>query len=119
MADALFQAFEMPQAERELRQLELHRYVTKHTSSFWAESFMADFNAAIERSESIAKLQRLSIPDATDAYADSKRRLIVCDYDGTLAPLQSLSTIAAPKLYLKSILGAISEDPKNTLVLVR
>lgn len=118
MASALHQALTMSCTERELRHLKLFRYITTHSASFWARSFLADFRLACKRSESITKLLKLPSQRTVQDYTNSKHRVIICDYDGTLSSWQTLPLMAAPNGYLKNMLNILSSDPKNTVVIV-
>ena len=120
MAQALFQALSLPLIEREVRQMKLYRYVQTHTASFWAKSFLKELKYATARSQAITKLtSKLPMSDIVQAYGQSRNRLIICDYDGTLTPWQSLPMMAGPKLYLRKIIAALVADPKNTVMIVR
>ena len=44
LAAAIHQALTLDPALRELRQDKLHRYVSTHTSTFWARSFVGDMS---------------------------------------------------------------------------
>ena len=119
MASALHQALTMSPPERELRHLKLYRYVTTHTASFWAKSFLADLQYACKRSEKVTKLLKLPTQQVVADYTNSRHRVIICDYDGTLATWQTLPTMAAPNAYLRNVLSILASDESNTLVIVR
>ena len=118
MAEILHQALTMSLTEREIRQLKLYRYVTTHSASFWAKSFLGDLQYACKRSAEITKLAKLPTRETLNVYQEARNRVIICDYDGTLTPFQALATTAAPKKHLKNILKTLASDPKNTVVVV-
>ncbi|GMF37820.1 unnamed protein product [Phytophthora fragariaefolia] len=127
MANALEYALELPLLEREYRQTNLHRYVKTHTASFWGRSFLTDLEDAVSRPRAVVKkLVRLPTIEVLGAYARSRHRLLVLDYEGTLFdqptsagnPSQQRSNVAPPKPFVKRLVETLANDPKNTVVLV-
>ncbi|KAH7484601.1 Alpha,alpha-trehalose-phosphate synthase [UDP-forming] A [Phytophthora ramorum] len=126
MANALGYALELPLMEREYRQTNLYRYVKTHTASFWGRSFLTDLEDAVSRPRAVVKkLVRLPSIEVLGAYARSRHRLLVLDYEGTLfddptsagGPSQQRG-VAPPKPFVKRLVEALANDPKNTVVLV-
>ena len=42
MAESLYDAFQMPRAERESRWRRMNKVVTEHTASWWSDAFTED-----------------------------------------------------------------------------
>lgn len=127
MANALGYALALPLMEREYRQTNLYRYVKTHTASFWGRSFLTDLEDAVSRPRAVVKkLVRLPTIEVLGAYARSRHRLLVLDYEGTLlddpassaGPSQQRGGIAPPKPFIKRLIETLANDPKNTVVLV-
>ncbi|KAG1713046.1 hypothetical protein DVH05_000776 [Phytophthora capsici] len=126
MANALGYAMDLPLMEREYRQTNLYRYVKTHTASFWGRSFLADLEDAVSQPRAVVKkLVRLPTVEVLGAYARSNHRLLVLDYEGTLfddltntGPSQQRGNVAPPKPFVKRLIEALANDPKNTVVLV-
>ncbi|OWZ04613.1 Alpha,alpha-trehalose-phosphate synthase [Phytophthora megakarya] len=128
MANALGYALELPLMEREYRQTNLHRYVKTHTASFWGRSFLTDLEDAVSQPRAVVKkLVRLPTIEVLGAYARSRHRLLVLDYEGTLfddpttataGPSQQRGNVAPPKPFVKRLVEALANDPKNVVVLV-
>ncbi|CAM9876496.1 unnamed protein product [Ascophyllum nodosum] len=123
LANAIHQSLTLSRVERELRQHKLYRYVTVHTATFWAKSFMHEFREVCNgQRESTRKLPTLPIKEASrlvlEAYEKATNRLIISDYDGTLTTLQSLPQLAAPPPVVKSFLDSLCQDPKNRLFII-
>ncbi|KAE9000953.1 Alpha,alpha-trehalose-phosphate synthase [UDP-forming] A [Phytophthora fragariae] len=127
MANALGYALELPLMEREYRQTNLYRYVKTHTASFWGRSFLTDLEDAVSRPRAVVKkLVRLPTIEVLGAYARSRHRLLVLDYEGTLfddptsagGASQQRSNVAPPKPFVKRLVETLANDPKNTVVLV-
>ena len=53
-----------------------------------------------------------------DAYKGAKKRLLLLDYDGVLAPIMPLPEQAAPTGELYGLLEKLTADPRNTCVIV-
>lgn len=51
-------------------------------------------------------------------YAESSRRLLYLDYDGTLAPFKSDPLHASPTLIVKNLLLALARDTDNKVVVI-
>lgn len=119
IATALEYALTLPLMEREYRQTNLYRYVKTHTASFWGKSFLSDLEYTVSRPSSSRKLVKLPAMDVINAYARSKRRMIVLDYEGTLLDeAHQRVTIAPPKPFIKRIIESLAADRKNTVLLV-
>jgi trehalose 6-phosphate synthase/phosphatase len=54
----------------------------------------------------------------TQAYYSSRTRLILLDYDGTLVPSELDSELTRADSKVTSLLHAMTEDPKNNVVLI-
>ena len=52
------------------------------------------------------------------AYQKAKRRLLLLDYDGTLAPIMPLPELAAPTPALRELLRKIASQPNTTCVII-
>ncbi len=119
LADALHQALNMSQVERELRQFKLYRYVMVHTASFWCKSFLQEFREVCSRDVPGTKqLPYLPTNEVIAAYRSAKNRLIISDYDGTLVQLQSLPQLAGPPPVVTNIINGLCQDPKNQIFIV-
>ncbi len=53
-----------------------------------------------------------------DDYLRAKRRLLLLDYDGVLAPIKTLPEQAAPDRATLQLLGKLTADPKNLCVVI-
>lgn len=56
-----------------------------------------------------------SLPDIYDGAA---RRLLLLDYDGTLREFEPTPELATPTPEIKTLLGRLAADPKNTVVII-
>src|SRR5260370_16711909 len=51
-------------------------------------------------------------------YDSSQHRMLFLDYDGTLSPFKARPETAVPEKTLLTVLNALSEDPRNNLVII-
>jgi len=101
----------------------------------WADSFLADLDKAGEKADKLTYLNmglglgfrvmefghnfKKLDPDAVvKSYRESKRRLLVFDYEGTLTPLGSLAGLSVPSAATLAILTKLCNNPKNTVFIV-
>lgn len=115
---AIQQALTLSRAEREIRQHKLSRYVAVNTAAFWAKSFVQELRTVCSNKPNLSKLPKLPFDAVKAAYEQAQNRLIVADYDGTLTQLQSVPQLATPSPYIINLLGSLSKDPRNTVVIV-
>lgn len=103
--DNVVQKREACSAEIRLKHEADYRYVNEHSSITWAESFLRDLGEASESVQEVVRLglsraggfRRLEFEGFTmlntrvvvKAYRESKQRLFLFDYDGTLTQINS------------------------------
>ncbi|KAI6777881.1 uncharacterized protein J7T54_004153 [Emericellopsis cladophorae] len=117
-AEAIRQALEMSPEEKKRRWELLHGAVSQHTGSHWFTDFLAhletSYNGQHKRDQT--SVPRLSIPNVVGKYQQSRRRLFVLDYEGTLVSWGPLSQIipVSPQRTL-DILNDLLLDERNTV----
>jgi len=120
IADAIKRAIEMPINEQIERNRIMQKRLKKYNVTRWAEDF-------IEKLEEVKNQQRslevkLFTPDIkinfANDYKNSKNRLFLLDYDGTLVPFSNIPQKASPDSEIISILKNLSSDPKNEIVII-
>ncbi len=120
LAEALFQAINMPLEEQVERNTVLQKRLKKYNEERWAKDF-------INGLEGIKKLQetnythKVSIKvtnELIEAYQKASRRMIFLDYDGTLTGFHKDPQKAVPNEELYLILNDLLEDEKNTMVII-
>ena len=115
VADALHNALAMKVTERRLRHHALGRYVNTYTASLWGRRLVRELRLARERTAAHATLLPLDVAQLRSFYERSRRRLLVLEYDGALAPHASLPRLAQPSPTLVSALRALCADSRNTV----
>jgi trehalose-6-phosphatase len=105
----------MKVTERRLRHHALGRYVNTYTASLWGRRLVRELRLARERTAAHATLLPLDVAQLRSFYERSRRRLLVLEYDGALAPHASLPRLAQPSPTLVSALRALCSDTRNTV----
>lgn len=120
VALTVHQALGMCRTERELRQQKLYRYVSTNTAKAWGLQFLnALSNAANKNRGDTRQLPKLDQKAIMESYRNSENRVIILDYDRSLCPQHSsLLPLAAVGPNFKSLLDALSADPRNTVFIV-
>lgn len=60
----------------------------------------------------------MDIQEIPHAYRAARRRLLLLDYDGTLAPIVALPEQAAPSKHVTKLLASFTSDPATTCVVI-
>lgn len=117
-ADAIHKALDMSQDEKKSKWHDLYGSVMHHTGSRWLKSFIGQLDRVWEEqsSQDSASIPRLSYNDLKQKYDDSKRRLFILNYEGTLASWGTPSSIIqlTPRRAL-GVLNDLIDDPCNTV----
>ncbi len=120
IADALFQAINMPIEEQQERNSHLQRRLQRYNVEKWANSFMNSLNAQKDRdAENISKqLTEHRLVSILSDYYKAKKRILFLDYDGTLADFHADPQKAGPDKELYHLLDDISAQKNTELYLV-
>jgi len=137
--DNVVQRRESRAAEIRLRHEADRKYVTHHSSSTWAESFLGDLNESSEAVQQVVRLglgvglgvRRLEFEDFTmlnsrnvvRAFREAKNKLFLFDYDGTLTQIASQSSRMAhawarPSDETMMNLEALSKQDNCTVIIL-
>ena len=117
--DAICQALEMPQEEQEKRLAKMQAVISRQTVNKWAGDFMSEWHQTVYKNQ---ELQNKELTPKTrdyikEAYAASRKRLILLDYDGTLVGFKDKPEDACPTPELIEILERLANDPCNYVVI--
>ncbi|KAL1357174.1 hypothetical protein HN51_009145 [Arachis hypogaea] len=133
VADALYSAVTMSNAEKILRHEKHYRYVSSHDVAYWAKSFEQDLVMSCKDHRSknhwglgfglnyrvlslSPNFRKLSDGHIVSAYKRTSHRAIFLDYDGTVVPQSSIDKSPSPQVI--SVLNDLCSDPKNTVFIV-
>lgn len=137
--DNVIQKREKRAAEIRLKHEADRKYVSQHSSAKWANSFLHDLGEASENAQEVVRLglsraggfgrlefdafTMLNARDVIKAFRESKKRLLLFDYDGTLTQIDSSNshmahTWARPSEELRRHLEHLSKDESCTVVIL-
>ncbi|KAJ5120580.1 Trehalose-phosphatase [Penicillium bovifimosum] len=95
---------------------ELHRAVLKNSTANWVKSFNETLSRVWneQSSREIMAVPRLSVSRLTERYRQSKQRLMIVDYEGTLASWGSPRSIilTTPQRAITTLTD-LTDDPNN------
>ncbi len=120
VADALRRALEMPEAEQVRRNRLMRSRLEQYDVRRWASHFLQrlDEAVALSRSLGVRLLTKADREMIMAAYARSRRRLLLLDYDGTLAPFAPEPSLAVPSRQALSLLKRLCASPSNHVALI-
>ncbi len=120
VADALLRALEMPEGEQVRRNRLMRSRLEQYDVRRWATHFLErlDESVALSRSLAVRLLAKADRESIVAAYAKAKRRLLLLDYDGTLAPFAPDPALARPSSRALEALKRLSAAPSNRVVLI-
>lgn len=120
MVEALLEALQMPVNEQRARIRPMQTRLRRYNTARWASDFLMRLEATAELYLSF-KQEHLVGPlrqELLSCYRQSKRRLILLDYDGTLVPFARKPGQARPDPGLVGELQQLRSDPRNTVVVI-
>ncbi len=120
IADALYQAINMPKDEQQERNTHLQKRLARYNVEQWANDFMSSLQAQNDRdAANVSKRfteHRLS--SVLDDFKKAKKRLLFLDYDGTLAGFHVDPQKAGPDKEMYQLLDALNTLDNTDLYLV-
>ncbi|KAF6004263.1 Trehalose-6-P synthase/phosphatase complex synthase subunit [Cyanidiococcus yangmingshanensis] len=119
LAAAMHEALTMSDREREVKHWKLYRYVTTHTASYWAASFISELRQLRDTPGLQPSTQQLlPLPEFVQRFRRSTRRLLILGYEGAIQEPQSVPELAAPSQTLWRLLMKLSSEPDNRIYLL-
>ncbi len=120
VAEAIVAALEMPAEEQKKRNHVMQERLKRYNVKMWADDFMKSLMKVKEHERVLLsrKLTASTRKKIVDAYADSEKRLILLDYDGTLRSFEKRPEDAIPDKEILRLLISLSEDEKNHLLII-
>lgn len=117
VAGAIERAMFMSEEEQQLRMRELRNVVEAGPVQSWAASFLRDLEAVQPASPAHATAAT-ELDSALQQLIAAKHRTFLLDYDGTLAPIAELPSLAAPNQQLLQLLRRLVDAPGNAVHIV-
>lgn len=120
VADALRRALEMPEAEQVRRNRLMRNRLEQYDVRHWADHFLERLqeSVALSRSLAVRLLTKVDRESLVAAYGKARRRLLLLDYDGTLAPFTADPSQARPSSRAMDTLKGLCASPANMVVLI-
>jgi len=120
LVEALKEALTMPEKEQVRRMEIMQKSLQRYNIHQWVKLFMDRLSFIKKQQEG---LQTRPLTDAIrkdiiQDYKKTSQRILFLDYDGTLMGFHANPTDAKPDKELKSLLQALSTDPKNRVVII-
>ncbi len=117
--NAIIQAIEMPEGEQLERIQQMQEVISRQTVSKWADDFFKELTFIKQQTSDLQdkQISHIDSEKIITQYKDAKKRLIILDYDGTLAPFRKKPQDAAPSDELIKLLRELASDDKNTVVI--
>ena len=102
--NALLQALEIPEKEQRRRMNAMQEYLSKHTVNKWVADFLSELQSVKKQNEALIKktIKEDTLVQIRRRYHESNRRLLILDYDGTLAGFKNNPDKAMPT---KEVMG--------------
>jgi trehalose 6-phosphate synthase/phosphatase len=120
VVNALQTALMMPVTEQRKRLSYMQQRIADYDVHKWINEFFEQLmNIKKEQLMQKAKiLEERTIEKIINEFHGSRRRCILLDYDGTLAPFQKLPSLAVPGDELLHLLEELSKDEANEIVVI-
>jgi len=115
---SILQALEMPEEEQFIKLHLMQKDISRQTVDKWATDFVHEVHKirALNEKLSRKRIEGSILKQIQQSYKDSRKRLLILDYDGTLCAFCSNPEDAVPTQELMDILKRLSADKKNKLV---
>ncbi len=117
VADAIERAMFMPADEQQLRMRELREAVLAQPVQAWAADFLRDLEAIEPASRASASVAS-DLESAIQQLLQAKHRTLLLDYDGTLAPITELPSLAVPSPQLLDLLRRLADGARTVVHVV-
>ncbi|KAJ7635051.1 trehalose 6-phosphate phosphatase [Roridomyces roridus] len=118
VAAAMNQGLLMTEGEKLNRHEALYKVVTTHTSHTWAAVLVKILLSQLGGKDTARSTPYIPKDVLESRYHVAKKRMFFFDYDGTLAPIVKVPSMAIPTPETLEALQKLSEDPKNVVYII-
>jgi len=120
IVDAIKTALEMPEAEQVRRNQAMQTRLERYDVIRWGQDFTNKLHSIKEEQKKFSAklLDAATREKIIKDYDSSQHRMLFLDYDGTLSPFKARPETAVPEKTLLTVLNALSEDPRNNLIII-
>jgi len=120
ISNAINQALTMPIKEQEERMVMMQKRLKEYDVVKWMSDFL-DQLLSVKKEQQKLRMKLLdenAVQKIIQAYKVAKKRLMLLDYDGTLAPFTRIPSEAKPSKVLMEQLEIMANDPINEVVVI-
>lgn len=114
VADTIKQALDMPPQEQADRLLPMRNHLQNHNVFRWSHDFLTAFDNYM--TDQSAFETDLPVPSFMAAFTEAQSRLLLFDFDGTLAPIVEDPANAQPSDGLKKALMHLAESSDVAII---
>ncbi|MCI1935909.1 MAG: bifunctional alpha,alpha-trehalose-phosphate synthase (UDP-forming)/trehalose-phosphatase [Bifidobacteriaceae bacterium] len=118
LCDALHEALEISPEESRRRNIAMQTRLKFRTAGEWCAEFLDGLDQVTRPALADKRLRMLRRNEIRTEWDSAKRKLVLCDYDGTLTPLVRTPDRARPTPTLHTLLRRLGSEPGVDLVLV-
>lgn len=120
ISQAIVQALSMSVEEQMTRNEIMQKRLQDYDVIRWAEDFLTQLGNRKLKQEKlkVKEIGHQIEEQILNQYSSAKNRLLLFDYDGTLAPIARLPKLALPEQELITLLDSLAKDKKNELVII-
>jgi trehalose 6-phosphate synthase/phosphatase len=120
VCNAINEALTMPLLEQRSRLSYMQRRIAEYDVQKWINDFMDQLVITKKEQEAMAVniLTGQHINKMVAEFRQAKKRCILLDYDGTLAPYQKLPSMAVPSAELIQLLTELTGNPDTEIVII-
>ena len=120
VAGAIYQSLKMPLVEQRSRLSYMQRRIAEYNVEKWINDFMEQLLITKKEQEALKVniLKEQHIRTIISDYHRARKRCILLDYDGTLAPYQKLPSLAVPDDELIQLLQQLTANRSNEIVII-
>ncbi|TFK67349.1 trehalose 6-phosphate phosphatase [Pluteus cervinus] len=118
VAAAINRGLLMSEAEKASRHAKLYKVVTTHTSHHWASVLVKKLLGQMGGQGQARQTPYIPKEVLDGRYKSAKKRLFLFDYDGTLAPIVKIPSMATPSSPTLEALTSLAADPVNLVYII-
>ncbi len=119
VVNALQESLKMPRREVRRRMKRMQKQMAENTVQDWAKTFIDTLQKPVPGTKARPKLlQNGQLDQMITNYKQSRKRLLMLDYDGTLIPFSTDYKSTDPPKTVLNILRELQKNPNNDIVLV-
>jgi len=120
LSSTIARALSLGESEKRERMMALYRRVHKNNVFAWGDRFIKNLTTAVLRRSEQPNDEPLPLEkhQLLDSFHQAQSRLLMLDYDGTLAPFATLPQSAVPSSNVLEILERLVQDENSTVALI-